>query len=239
LGCPVEVGAVKRYGQYCPVSRAAEILAERWTLLVIRELLWGESRFHAIARGLPRMSPSLLAARLRELQRAGVVERDVVDGESRYTLTAAGRELRPLVEQMGAWGARWMHELRPDEFDPTLLMMHINRDAEPDAMPVRPATVEVRFSDAPAGQRHWWLVLSRSAGADVCDADPGFPVVVWMDTEVPVLTRVWMGDLTWSAALRDERLRLSGDGPACRALPGWLGVSSFAAVERATVPLPR
>lgn len=81
---------MKRYGQYCPVARAAEILAERWTPLIIRELLWGEDRFNAIARGLPRMSPSLLAARLRELQRAGLVRRDVVDGEPRYRLTEAG-----------------------------------------------------------------------------------------------------------------------------------------------------
>ena len=230
---------MKRYGQYCPISKAAEILAERWTLLVIRELLWGEGRFNAIARGVPRMSPSLLAARLRELQRAGLVERQVVDGEPRYTLTAAGRELQPLLEQMGAWGARWMHELRTDEFDPTLLMMHINRDAVRDAMPAKPATVEVRFSDAPTEQKRWWLVLSRTAGVDVCDADPGFPVAVWMDTEVPVLTRVWMGDLSWSAALRAEMLRLTGDGKACRDLPGWLGVSSFAAVPRAAVSLPR
>ncbi|MFI7617580.1 winged helix-turn-helix transcriptional regulator [Nonomuraea terrae] len=230
---------MKRYGQHCPVARAAEILAERWTLLVIRELLWGEDRFNAIARGVPRMSPSLLATRLRELSRAGLVRRDVVDGEPRYLLTPAGRELAPLMEQMAAWGARWMQEIRPDEFDPALLMLQIQREAEPARMPERAATVQVHFGDAPSGQRRWWLVLSRSGGLDVCDHDPGFPVSVWMDTEVPSLTRVWMGDVTWSAALRDETLRLTGDRDACRALPGWLHVSPFAAVERAESPLPR
>jgi DNA-binding HxlR family transcriptional regulator len=234
-----ELIGVKRYGQYCPVARASEILAERWTLLIIRELLWGEDRFNAIARGVPRMSPSLLAARLRELQRAGLVQRVTVDGEPRYRLTAAGEELRPLVEQIGAWAVRWMHELRPDEFDPTLLMMHINREAVPEAMPAKAATVQVHFPDAPTDQRRWWLVLSRSAGADVCDTDPGFPIDVWLETEVPVLTRIWLGDVSWSAALRGEQLRLTGDGAACRALPGWLGVSAFAAVERAPVSLPR
>lgn len=230
---------MKRYGQYCPVARAAEVLAERWTLLIIRELLWGEDRFSAIARGVPRMSPSLLAARLRELQRAGLVRRVVVDGEPRYRLTEAGVELEPLVQMMGEWGVRWMHQLRPDEFDPVMLMLHIKREAQPDLMPTKATTVQVDFRDVSAGQRRWWLVLSRSAGADVCDTDPGFLISVWLETEVPVLTRVWLGDMSWSAALRSGSLRLTGDAAACRALPGWLDVSPLAAVERAAVSLPR
>jgi DNA-binding HxlR family transcriptional regulator len=230
---------VKRYGQYCPVARAAEILAERWTLLVIRELLWCEARFNAIARGVPRMSPSLLTARLRELQRAGLVQRHVVDSEPRYRLTPAGQELRPLVEQMGAWGARWMHELRPDEFDPVMLMLQISREAQPARMPEQAATVQLYFRGAPAGQQRWWLVLSQSGGADACDTDPGYPISVWLETEVSTLTRIWMGDMSWSTAVRGELLCLTGDSAACRALPEWLDVSPFAAVERAAVPLPR
>ncbi|NUP64597.1 MAG: helix-turn-helix transcriptional regulator [Nonomuraea sp.] len=230
---------MKRYGQHCPVARAAEVLAERWTLLVIRELLWGEDRFNGIARGLPRMSPSLLAARLRELDRAGLVERHVVGGEPRYRLTPAGRELEPLLEVMAAWGVRWMQDARPDEFDPALLLLQIRREAQPARMPERAATVQLHFSDARDGQRRWWLVLSRTGGADVCDTDPGFPVSVWMETEVPTLTRIWMGDLTWSSAVRAEALRLTGDRTACRALPGWLHVSPMAGVERAAASLPR
>jgi DNA-binding HxlR family transcriptional regulator len=230
---------MKRYGQYCPVARAAEVLAERWTLLVIRELLWGEARFNAIARGVPRMSPSLLTARLRELQRAGLVQRHIIDGEPRYRLTPAGQELQPLLEQMGAWGVRWMHELRPDEFDPVLLMLQIKRESQRAHMPEQAATVQLHFRDAPTAQQRWWLVLSRSGGADVCDTDPGFPISVWLETEVPTLTHIWLGDMSWSAALRGEALRLTGDSAACRALPQWLDVSPFAAVERAEVSLPR
>jgi DNA-binding HxlR family transcriptional regulator len=118
---------VKRYGQYCPVSRAAEVLAERWTLLVIRELLWGNDRFNAIGRGVPRMSPSLLSTRLRELERSGIVTRELVDGEPRYRLTQAGLELRPLLELTGAWGQRWMQDLRENEYDPAVLMIDIAR----------------------------------------------------------------------------------------------------------------
>ncbi|WP_030174722.1 winged helix-turn-helix transcriptional regulator [Spirillospora albida] len=229
---------MKRYHQYCPVARAAEILAERWTLLVVRELLDGEARFNAIQRGVPRMSPSLLATRLRELQRTGIVERRLVDGEPRYRLTEAGRELEPVLRQMGAWGVRWMQNLRPDEFDPVLLMLDIRRNASPDRLPEKAATVQVLFRDAPSGSDRWWLVLSRAGGAEVCDVDPGHPVTVWLDTDVPTLTRVWTGDLPWPTALRDEAVRLHGDRPACRALPEWL-VGPFTPVPRAENPLPR
>ena len=230
---------MKRYGQFCPVARAAEVLAERWTVLIIRELLAGEDRFSGIARGVPRMSPSLLAARLRELQRAGLVRRQVVDGEPRYRLTAAAAELEPLIRQLGEWGMRWMQQLRADDYDPAVLMLDIKRQARAARMPDRRATVEFSFSDMPAGARRWWLVMSRSEGADVCDVDPGRPVDAWLETAVPMLTRVWMGDISWSAAMRQQLVRLSGDAGTCRALPGWLGTSSFAEVSRADEPLPR
>lgn len=230
---------MKRYGQFCPVARAAEVLAERWTVLIIRELLAGEDRFNAIARGVPRMSPSLLAARLRELQRAGLVRRQVVDGEPRYRLTEAAAELEPLIRGLGEWGMRWMRQLRADDFDPSVLMLDIKRQARTDRMPDRRATVEFSFSDMPPAARRWWLVMSRSEGADVCDHDPGRPVDVWVETAVPTLTRVWLGEISWPAALRERLVRLSGDVRTCRALPGWLGTSSFAEVSRAGAPLPR
>jgi DNA-binding HxlR family transcriptional regulator len=229
---------MKRYGQYCPVAKAAEILAERWTLLVIRELLWGNDRFNAIARGVPRMSPSLLSSRLRQLQRAGIVTRQVgEDGEKRYRLSQAGQELRPIVEQLGGWGQRWLHQLRQDDLDPSLLLLDISREVDPGRLPQRAATVHLRFVDAPAQHREWWLVLSRT-GVDVCGTDPGFPVTVWVEADVQTLTRVWLGDLGWADALDADALAITGDVVACRALPHWLGVSRFAAVERAT-PLPR
>ena len=231
---------MKRYGQYCPVARAAEVLAERWTLLVIRELLWGNERFNAIARGVPRMSPSLLSTRLQELQRAGLVERRLVDGEPRYRLTPAGAELKPIVEQVGAWGQRWMQQLRADEFDPSLLMLDISREVTLDAgrLPEGPVAVHVELSSGPDRYRHWWLVFSRD-GVDACDTDPGQPVQAWLDTDAATLTRVWLGQTTWADAVRSELLQLHGDAGVCRAVPGWLGVSRFAAVEPGPVTLPR
>lgn len=230
---------MKRYGQFCPVARAAEVLAERWTLLVIRELLAGEDRFNAIAHGLPRMSPSLLAARLRELQRAGLVQRHLVDGEPRYQLSEAGAELQPLVRLLGEWGTRWMQELRADEFDPAILMLDITRQVQPARMPDRTATIEITFPDAAPAARRWWLVLSRSEGADACDTDPGRPIDAWLETAVTTLTRLWMGEISWSAASRQQLVRLAGDHDTCQALPRWLGRSPFATVARAASSLPR
>lgn len=231
---------MKRYGQYCPVARAAEVLAERWTLLVIRELLWGNERFNAIARGVPRMSPSLLSTRLKELQRAGLVIRETVDGELRYRLTEAGLELRPLVEGLGGWGQRWMQQIRADEYDPALLMLDISREAalDPARLPPGPDTVQLDLADVPPRYRYWWLVFSRT-GIDVCDTDPGHPVRAWVDTDPMTLTRVWMGELTWAAAMRAETLRMRGDAGACRAVPGWFGLSRFASVPLAPTGLPR
>lgn len=231
---------MKRYGQYCPVARAAEILAERWTLLVIRELIWGNDRFSTIARGVPRMSPTLLSTRLCELQRAGLVERRILDGEPRYSLTDAGRELQPLLEQLGAWGQRWIQQLRADELDPALLMLDISREAgaDPARLPSRAATVRIDLADVPERYRQWWLVFAAS-GIDVCDQDPGQPVQAWVDTDVRTLTRVWLGQVTWADALRAGQLAVHGESNARRGLPGWLGVSRFAAVPAAAAPLPR
>ena len=229
---------MKRYGQYCPVARAAEILAERWTLLVLRELLWGNERFTDIARGVPRMSPSLLSTRLTELRRAGLVNRYVEGGDPRYRLTPAGADLRPVLEHIGMWSQRWMHQLRADEFDPALLMLDISREVDPARLPARPVTVEINLTAVPDRYRHWWLVLSRE-GVDVCDTDPGFPTAVWLDTDPQTLTRLWLGDTDWTSALRSDALKLRGDRAACRALPDWLGTSRFAAVERVSPSLAR
>lgn len=229
---------MKRYGQHCPVARAAEVLGERWTLLVVRELLCGSEQFTQIARGVPRMSPTLLSLRLRELQRAGLVRREVEDGHPRYRLTEAGAELLPVVELIGAWGQRWMHALRPDDLDASLLMLDISRQVVRDRLPERAVAVHVHLPTAPPGDRRWWLVLGRD-GAEVCDRDPGFPVSAWVVTDPGTLTRIWLGQVAWARAVADGAVQVAGDPVAVRALPRWLGVSSFAAVQRAPVALPR
>ena len=231
---------MNRYGQYCPVARAVEVLGQRWTILVLRELLWGNDRFTAIARGVPRMSPTLLSSRLRELERVGLVERGIEAGEPRYRLTPAAQELQPIIEQIGAWGHRWLQEILADEYDPALLMLDIGREvnADPARRASRTAVVQVELDGVPERHRCWWWVFSPD-GLDVCDTDPGQVVRAWLGTDPETLTGLWLGRLTWSHALRAETGRLHGDAGVVRALPGWVGVSRFAAVEPAPVALVR
>jgi DNA-binding HxlR family transcriptional regulator len=222
---------MSEYGQYCPVAKAMEVLDERWTLLVVRELLAGSTRFNELRRGNPRMSPALLSKRLRTLERAGVVRRADAGGHAQYRLTAAGQELRPIVEAMGAWGARWVGGLGEEDLDPHLLFWDMRRTVPVDAWPREPTVVAFRLDGVAPRVARWWIVV-RDGEADVCDYDPGLEptVVVW--TPLRTLTRVWRGDLAWPQVLRSGEVRLDGPAEARRRVPTWLGQSEFAKVPR-------
>jgi len=219
------------YRQFCPVSKAMELLDERWTMLVVRELVIGSERFNDLRRGLPRMSPTLLSRRLQQLEGAGIVERQVSGKEVRYVLTEAGRELRPVVEAVGTWGTRWIGELGDVDLDPRLLMWDMHRNIDVDAVPSGRTVMQFRFPDAPQGQRDWWLVLTPPE-TDVCDFDPGFEVAVTVQSSLRTMTAVWRGDLDWPAALRSGSLEVQGPETVRRAVPSWFTLSPFAAVPR-------
>lgn len=222
------------YGQFCPVAKAMELLDERWTLLVVRELMSGSRHFNDLRRGLPRMSPALLSKRLQSLARAGVVERWEDGSRVSYQLSQAGKELEPIVEALGSWGIRWVPQIGDEDLDPHLLMWDIHRNIAVDALPAGRTVLRFTFTDVPASSRDWWIVVT-TAGIDVCDADPGFDVRVAIETDLRTLTLVWRGDLTWTAALRTGALELQGPAPARRALPEWLTLSPFAPTPR---PVP-
>ena len=148
------------YRQFCPVAKAMELLDERWTLLIVRELVTGSQHFNEVRRGVPRMSPTLLSKRLGQLVRAGVVERQDDAGEVRYVLTPAGRELRPVVEALGIWGTRWIGEIGDEDLDPKLLLWDMHRNIDHDAVPAGRNVVQFTFPDVPASSRHWWLVIT-------------------------------------------------------------------------------
>jgi DNA-binding HxlR family transcriptional regulator len=208
-----------------------ELLDERWTMLVIRELVIGSERFNDLRRGLPRMSPTLLSRRLQQLERAGIVERTVDGKDVRYTLTEAGQELRPVVEAVGSWGVRWIGELGDVDLDPKLLIWDMHRNIDAAAIPSGRTVVQFRFPDAPSGQRDWWLVLTEQE-VDVCDVDPGFDVAVSVSSSLRTLTSVWMGNLDWSDALRSGSLEVQGPEALRRAFPDWFTLSTFAGVPR-------
>lgn len=218
------------YGQFCPVSLAAEVFARRWTPLIIRELLTGSTRFNDLRRGIPTITASVLARRLDELRVAGIVDRSEDTDGTRYTLTPAGEELRTVVEQLGIWGRRWLPtEYREEDLDPRLLVWDIHRSINLEQVPER-TLLELHFPDAPAEYRGYWLVLSPD-GADVCLTHPGGDVDLHLSSDVRTLTDIWMGNTTWSAALRAGTLRLTGNGEVGRALPRWLKLSPFARVQ--------
>jgi DNA-binding HxlR family transcriptional regulator len=216
------------YGQFCTVARAAEVLCERWTPLVIRELLCGSKRFNDLRRGVPRMSTSLLAQRLRHLEDLGVVQRCAVGKVWEYHLTAAGEELRPIVFALGHWGARWIgSRLRDDELDAGLLMWDVRRSVRVDQFPAEPVTIHFTFRDARTGEKSWWLVVEDGT-ADLCREDPGREPTLVVDSSVRALTEVWGGDRTPQDALHSGELRVSGPARHAQRLWAWLGASAFA-----------
>jgi len=222
------------YGEFCPVAKAMEVLDERWTLLVIRELLAGTTRFNDLRRGNPKMSPALLAKRLRSLERAGVVRRTTTGRHASYTLTPAGEELRPIVEALGAWGVRWIGDLGDADLDPHLLMWDIKRTMPLREWPRQRTVLRVAFADVEGKARNWWLVVA-GGNIDVCDFDPGFEPTASLRTDLRTLTHVWRGDVTWERAIGSGALVLDGPPDVRRAVPRWVGAGSFAAVPRPRV----
>lgn len=218
------------YGQFCPVAKAMELLDERWTLLVVRELLCGSRHFNDLRRGVPRMSPALLSKRLRTLVQAGVVERREHGGRISYVLTEAGAELRPVVDALGQWGVRWVPELGDADLDPQLLLWDVHRNLDLDAMPDGRTVLHFRFPELGGRAGRWWVVVD-SLGVDVCDADPGHPVTVTITAPLRTLVDVWRGELSWPEAAR-QGLVLDGPQWARRAVPRWLRLSMFAPVPR-------
>jgi len=218
------------YGQFCPVAQAAEVLTERWTLLVLRELLMGSTRFNDLQRGVPRMSSSLLSKRLREMERSGLLTREPLRGERghAYRLTPAGEALGPLVVALGTWSREWLkREISEEEADPALLMWDVRRSVRLDRLPEERVVAFFRYRDAEEGKRAWWLVAQED-GADLCFTDPGFPIDLQIDAEARAMAEVWIGQVELGAAMRSRRVRVTGPDHLVRSLPDWLGFSTFA-----------
>jgi DNA-binding HxlR family transcriptional regulator len=224
------------YGQFCPVAMAAEILCTRWTVLILRELIAGSTRFNDLRRGVPRMSPALLSQRLKDLEAAGIVMRKRARSEPgihEYHLTAAGRELEPIVMAFGAWGQRWVEtEASLEQLDAQLLMWDMRRNLNPDPMPPRRSVIHFQFPEQANSMRRWWLVVEPGAEVDLCSVDPGFDVDLYVAVDLRTMTAIWMGHETVRKALNAARLQLTGDKALARDMQTWLGLSPLAKVER-------
>lgn len=213
---------MRTYGQYCPVARASEILAERWTPLVVRNLMFGAETFNDIARGVPLMSTSMLVTRLRELEHAGVIVRqEKVHGRgSRYLLTDAGRDLAGVIDVLGRWGERWSR-IGPEHTDPGFALWAWSKvGLAREDLPVGRVVVAFTFPDQPVGNRHFWLLVDHGE-AQVCYADPGDEPAVHVRCPSAALISWLRGDVSWDRARRERLIEVSGDRALARAIPSW------------------
>lgn len=228
------------YNQFCPVAMAAEVLCSRWTLVLVRELVAGSTRFNELRRGVPRMSPALLSKRLRELEAAGIVSRSRVPREPdvfEYRLTAAGRDLKTVVEAVGVWGHRWIEtEASLKNLDVNLLMWDMRRNIHPAPLPKRRSVIQVIYSDLSADQRNWWLIVKPDQETDLCSVDPGFEVDLYLATDLRTMTEIWMGFTTIGHAKDNGTLTVTGNQQLEANLGAWLRLSPFAknAVRRSS-----
>lgn len=219
------------YHQFCPVAKAMELLDERWTLLIVRELVTGSEHFNELRRGVPTMSPSLLSKRLQQLERAGIVQKAGDAKHTRYVLTPAGQELRPVVEAVGTWGIRWIGELGDEDLDPNLLLWDMQRNISYANVPPGRTVVHFSFPDVILGRRQWWLVI-KPEEVDVCDIDPGYPVAVTVTAKLRTMVEIWRGDRPWQEASASRELHIEASAANRRAFPTWFALSSFARVPR-------
>jgi len=220
--------AQEGYAQFCPVAMASEILASRWTLVMLAEMQSGSTRFNEIRRGVPRMSPALLSKRLRELEAAGVVRRS--DGNvPEYRLTAAGEELKPIIASLGHWAMRWVdQECTLANLDAKLLMWNMRRKIDPNPLPPRRVVVEFIYPELPRDQQHYWLIVSPSTGTDLCSIDPGFDVDLYVTADLKSMTSAWMGMSKMTDEIESGNIALTGDADLVRTLGKWMKLSSFA-----------
>lgn len=224
-----------KYGQFCPIAKAAEVLGERWTLLVVRELLSGATSFTELQRGLGQISPSVLSSRIKTLIDVGIIELAPSGlGNARgYRLTQAGAELAPALESIGVWGSRWVRSrMSRDELDVELLMLHLQRNFDAGAFPLRDAVVAFVFQDLHGAARRWWLLIARGE-AELCTAAPGRSPDITLSCRLRTLAEVFNGDVPLADALRSGLLAADGPAKLTRSVPRWLQLSPFAATPPA------
>ena len=236
---------MQSYGQYCPVARAAEILSERWTLLILRDLLGGARRFNEIRKGVPRMSPTLLSKRLKSLEACELIvrRRAPKTGVVEYCPTPAGLEVRPIIELYGAWGQRWVRDpLGDDELDVNMLMWFLRCGIDRQHFPLGRSVVGFEYTDRPRLSKgnwwtdKWWLIVTEDE-IDLCVQDPGYEVDLYVVSDLRTMTKVSLGDVAVREAVRSQAIELHGARSLAKIFERWLPRSSHALVPQPPEPL--
>lgn len=223
------------YGQFCPIAKASEIIGEKWTILIVRELLLGGSRFNELHRGLSLISPTLLSRRLQSLVDYGLVAKKRIPGQRgfQYFPTQSCRELLPVIRGLAEWGMRWTRSnLRQHDYDVELLMLYLKRSIVPDKLVGKETVIHFHFTDLRSYAR-WWIV-ARGNDVDLCVKDPGRNVDVWFTTTVKAMVGIWMGDATYRQALRSGALKLTGSPALTRTVTEWMRNSEYADLPAAS-----
>jgi DNA-binding HxlR family transcriptional regulator len=221
---------MRGYKQFCPVAKACEVFVERWTPLIMREILMGSTRFNELERGLPRISRSVLAQRLKQLEQHGLIERRVrLGGAPEYVPTPIGSELFDVIMLLGEWGARWLTtEIDPEDHDPALLLWDMRRRVDSERLPKERVVVRVDFTGL-FNQSHWLVI--ETPEVDVCYTDPGLEVDLAVAADTATLHRIWAGRESFANALRNRRVELDGPRELVRGFPEWFQLSVFAHIQ--------
>lgn len=215
------------YGQFCPFAQASEVFCERWTPLIIREVLQGSRRFTDILRGVPKMSRTLLAERLKALESRGVLEKRGGEAGPEYHPTPACLELGPVVMTLGAWGQKWIHKgVKKEHEDPSFVVWSLRQGIVVDRMPATRTVIEFELSETKKRRRYWLAVTPPEV--DLCIVNPGYEVQIALRSDARTLASVWTGDLSWKEALRSGALALEGPPPLVDAFAGWFRLNPFA-----------
>ena len=226
-----------QYGQFCPIAKATEILGEKWTILIIREILMGARRFSELQRGLGDISPALLTSRLKSLEGQGMVARKKIAGQKGYEYypTEACEALLPVLLSLGEWGLCWArHTVLDADFDVEFLMFYLERSIDPSKLIGDESVIRFQFTDL-VEQKDWWLLV-RNDTVDLCLKDPGKDVDVYFTCTVRTMHDVWMGERTYRDAIKSGDLYVQGDPALTRNIKDWLRPSIFGGSARAPLP---
>ena len=221
------------YGQFCPIAKASELIGEKWTILIIREILIaGSNRFTDLQRGLGTISPTLLTRRLTDLEKAGLLIKKKIQGRRgfEYFPTASCEELRPVLLSIGGWGMKWTRaNLTPRDYNAELLMHYLQRSIVPEKLPGKESVIQFSFSDM-ADKSNWWLLVQGN-NVDTCDRDPGKDVDIYINTTVAIMSDVWTGRTTYRKAMADDTLSIVGPSALINNVSTWMNNSVFSDIQ--------
>jgi DNA-binding HxlR family transcriptional regulator len=227
------------YMQFRPIAMASGVLRTRWTLILLRELLAGVTRFNDLRRGVPRMSPALLSKRLKDLEEAGIVQRvpsQAEPGVLEYQLTRSGKDMKPIIEALGIWGQRWIkssEQLR--NLDVSFFMWSLRQLLNPSALPPRRCTIQFLYPEQRPNLRKWWVIAAPDAEVDVCVIDPGFDVDLYVTADLRTMVAIWVGLTTVQEAIATKKMTTIGDNKMAAGMQRWLGLSPFSVEKKLAV----